>query len=373
MAKLSPLKIVTIVPDETWDIVMLIEAFQTLAQKLSPEERASVEEKKLCIIQAVENKIKKEITLQCIQTRPNEKKSESTLKQSVRQFFYYFFVIFGLFEEASGSYLYSKVLFSLIPGMTKSLLMMTGIAYTLLDCTIFYVYEVAVLKKALGIAYSKTGLSSLIEIYSNQLKSARIINQLLSTIPMLAIDNELYENYIKMTQLLNQDLQIKHNGIASYYETVTKKILKLVVIAFGLLSSTSASYFFATSTIAIWAPALMGNPLGWALICLTGIGNLGFYYAMGGSSMIRIVNPDYDKYQDLKKELRSFKEDYHDSLSHTALIKHCFEKKKTEDAGTQTDPIDSPFHQSGLTFFTPARAEKGEALSPQSVCQLPAQ
>ena len=74
--------------------------------------------------------------------------------------------------------------------------------------------------------------------------------------------------------------------------------------------------------------------------------------------MSRIVNPEDDKQEALKKEWSLFLEEYPDSLQVTQSIKQRFEKKQTQDASTQTDSMHMPLHQHGHSFFTPAASTR---------------
>ena len=59
---------------------------------------------------------------------------------------------------------------------------------------------------------------------------------------------------------------------------------------------------------------------------------------MGATSTARLINPEFDHYQTLKKELALFQTTYPEELHTVRNIKHrFFERKPMQDASTQTD------------------------------------
>ena len=256
--------------------------------------------------------------------------------------------------------MFGSTLFALIPGISNPVLLVASIAFTVLSSVLFYAFEVTFLKDALGIHYKNTDVALFVEIYTSQLKTTISINQLLTTIHMQEVKNSVYNEYIQLTNLLNQDLRSKHAAIGPYPESILKKILKVGILAFGALSSIAGSYFFANALLTVLAASLVGTPVGWAIIGLTVLAGLGFYYAMDATSMIRLANPAFDKYHLLKKELEQFKDIYHDDLNLVTSIKDRFiEKKPTQDMYTQTEQKHSSYNQSGLHFFGHASANDG--------------
>ncbi len=339
------------IPDETWSMPQLIRAFEALTEQASSSNRLSIEEKKLIIIHAVENTIKREMPLLYAQKRAEEKQVDDTNKLITQKIAYYFLLIFGFFDNAATSYFFGSTLFALIPAISDPVLMITSIGYTVLEAMLFYAFDVSLLNDVMGVAYTKTPLIRLIETYSQQLKRAIAMNQYVSSIPMLTLDNILHAHFVQFTRLLNHDLRIKYDDMGTSNESAFKKAVKVGMVAFGAISSVAGSFFMAT---AFMAESFVATPAGMILIALTVITGLGFHYAMDMTGMSRIVNPEDDKQEALKKEWSLFLEEYPDSLQVTQSIKQRFEKKQTQDASTQTDSMNMPLHQHGHSFFTPA-------------------
>lgn len=335
---MSPI-LVTLPPDasalESLDVTVLIERFKALSTPTPSENRLSVEKQKILIIEAIVNRLKHEMGLQSSLQAP-QVLSTTSAPNIVKHSLYYFFVLFSLFEDASGSFLYSKSLFSLIPGFSDFALFIMSLLYTVLNCILFYTFEVTLLKDALDIPYSNTDLGQLIQAYATKLKLTITINQLLSNIHILVLDEMTRNNHFQMAMLLNNDMQTTCQLIGSYHESVYKHIFKIAVILFGVLSSTAGSYFMATSTIELFAPAILGTPMGAAVILLTVFGNLGLYYATGGVGVARLVNPDYEAFQELKANITSFQQEIQPQLKSAHNIQQGIVIKPTQEAITQT-------------------------------------
>jgi hypothetical protein len=348
-------------PDATLGIPQLKAKYRSLCIPANSKERVALEQQKLTLIKAIDNKIRTEVSL-----RPTvanqEPPAPSKLKKMSWKALYYFLLLFGLFEDTAGSYLASTALLALLPGLFNPFIMITSILYTVLGCILFYAYEVSFLKDALGIPYTNSNAHQLLVTYSEQLKAIKTINQHITSVPIITIDDEEYDNYLQLVALLNQDLQIKYNAMDSYQESTAKKILKFGVLAFGALSSITGSYFMATYLLALMSTALIGTPVGWGIVVLAIIAGFGFSYVMGNRGLARLFNPDYNNFKELKKELRLFQEEYPPQLEQAKAIKDRFKVKVMHDAETQTLP--SPVSHPGIGFFDHGRTSPPPAATP---------
>lgn len=337
-------------PSEMDEILQLIEAFEALnAQPAAFMETTAIdlEKQKLKIIQDFEKILNKIIPQENVLS-VNKDNSVFSLSQTSREMLYYFVLIFGMFESIAGSYLFGSTLFSLIPGISDTVHLIASIVFTALDSILFYAFEVTFLKDCLGIPHDDTDFTQSIETYSSQLSTTITINKLLATIYMLDVDNVLYDQYINLTKLLNDDLRIKQGKMKPYPESMLTNILKMVVLVYGAISNVAGSYFFSNAMLNMVAASMVGTPLGCTLVVLTMLCGLGFYYAMGCTSMINLVTPGFDQYQALKTGLGLFKVNYHDDLTHVKSIRDRF---------VQNKPINSDLNQT-LPFFKSASANE---------------
>ncbi len=322
----------------------------------------TIKKQKLEIIQATERQLKKVLqhamSVNLQEDEVDAEEGASALQQIARNIAYYFLILFGLFQDIAGSFIFGTTLFGLIPGIAQPFLTIAAIIYTALDSILFYAFEVSLLKDALGIPYSSNNLEEHIDAHRQQLKLASTINDDLSTLPAVTMDPGLYEQYTTLAILFNQDLRTQDAAMSDYQESVSKTILKVFLVTFGALSSIAASYFWADSIMSLWAASIIGTPIGWAMIALTVIAGLGYYYAMGGSSMVQLVNPDYENYQELRQESAEFRDKYSDDLQRISAIKKIHHRHPTREMDTQTDPIEPRFSPS---LFRPRAPEAPSA------------
>ena len=334
MTAASALKITVIKPDDTRTTLELMNEFKAL----SMQDNLTAEKQKLDIIHAFEKIIKKALPPQYRLAESLKPDADFPMDPTVRDALYYFMFAFGLFESVAGSYLSGAALFSLIPGISNPALMISSLVFTILSSVLFYAFEVTFLKEALGISSINTDFTEKVKTYSSQLNTTIAINRLLATIHVQDMNTALYDEYVQLTGLLNQDLRNKLANMGQYPESLLKNVLKIGVLAFGALSSIAGSYFFANSLMAMVAASWVGTPIGWTVVILTVIAGLGFYYAMDATSMIRLVNPAFDTYATLKQDLERFEAVYGNDLNDVRLTKNRFvEKKPMQDCGTQTD------------------------------------
>ena len=274
---------------------------------------------------------------------------ESTYGFSVlKQVAYYALLVFGILEDLANSYYFGIALFALVPSLSELTLQCLSLVYAVLDSVFFYVYESALLQKALGLECTPTALRRLIDTYAEELKVLTAINHALGSMAMLACDRALYAELLTCAQLATQDMRARSQVLLAIQESVWKKALKVVVFAFGALSTVAGSYFLLTAFMAMLAPALLGTALGTALIVIGLLIGLAFHYAMGNSSMVRVANLDYPAFMALKSNWAEFNSEFATELT---PLQTRFARSATQDIATQT----------GARFFTP-RHESGEEI-----------
>jgi hypothetical protein len=174
-------------------------------------------------------------------------------------------------------------------------------------------------------------------VYSKQVTLATELNQYLGMISSLNIESAQYARYLRFSLLVNQDLKKKYTVMCKTNETWLKKAIRISVFAFGAISSLAGSYFMAVTIMSLLYAPLITSPVGILIIILTMAVGIAFHYAMDTTSMTRVVNPDYEKYQTLKQEMGHFDETYSTSLLGLQGLRQRFEKKKMADVSTQTD------------------------------------
>ena len=294
----------------------------TMEQPTDVCQRLSVEDQKLEIIQAVENKLKQMRLLSFSSRAEQEKQMDDMHKSILKKIADYFLLMFGFFDNAATSYFFGSTLFAFIPGISAPVLMIASIAYTVLEGVLFYAFDVSLLNDFLSFSYTKTPLNRLIETYSQQLQATIMINtEVSSSLTLSAEDPELRADLLRFTCLLNKHLREKEWQVGTSKESAFKQAAKVGLVAFGAISSVAGSFFMITTFM---AEAFVATPAGIILIVLAVIIGLVFHYAMGTTGMSRIVNPDDEKQEGLKKNWCLFFNTLRDP-------------KQTSDASTQTE------------------------------------
>lgn len=334
----------------------LIQEFNALNSQVKQQSVLEIEKEKLRLLQIVQKKLNQEFNQEIDVSEHEIKPSESLLGKFFSHSFYYFLLLFGLLQDTTSSFLFGYTLLALIPGITGPYLIAASILYTVLDAVLFYAFEVSLLKEALNIPEDKTELRQLLDIYRLQLKTAKNLNRQLTSFNALAMEDSHYQDYVQFLDLINHDLKQKEQQFNNYHESTLKKWLKIGVLAFGAFSTTAGSYFYAQTFVASLGIGV-GTTLGMGLILLTVVAALGYFYAMGGKSLAKLVNPDYDQYQTLKQKFTSFTNTSEKTLALTR-IKSFYAKKSLREMGTQTDVEgfgDEPIQERGLLFFDPRK------------------
>lgn len=315
------------------------------------ESELPTEMRKLDFLRKTELRIRKDLLI-VSDSNDSGEEDQKTKMYLFKKIFVSFLIAFGLLEDAAGSYLYGSALFLLIPGITNPVVVVMSVIFTILNCAFFYAFEVSILKEAMGIHSKENDIGSIINVYTQQLETTTAINQLLTTIDIFSMDPVLYEEYTKLAVLFNDDVKKKQDSVGSFQESIPRKILKWGVIGFGLLNSISGSYFMSTSLLAVISAPLLGTPIGWLIISLTVVAGLGFYYAMGVTSMIQLVNPDRAQFKLLKKSLHDFKPKNDQDFDAIHTMRRAMRKVSTQDVQTQTLLEEPVIYIKGASLFS---------------------
>ncbi|NBX85169.1 MAG: hypothetical protein EBQ95_06150 [Gammaproteobacteria bacterium] len=216
---------------------------------------------------------------------------------------YYFLVTFGLIEQCAGSFVFGASLFGLIPGLSKISLIAISLVYTFLDSLLFYAFEVTFLKEALGIESLNSEFKEMLKIYQEQLYYIELLN---IHIEALKRNPNFNHTILDTLEKINQDIIEKCETMQDHPLSTISQCVKYGVLSFGVLANVAESYFLAHSFLILLTPTLAFTGMGYLLIAITIIANLGFFYAMGASSVVKIMNPEFDDLKALKKNFNNF-------------------------------------------------------------------
>ena len=216
---------------------------------------------------------------------------------------YYFLVTFGLIEQCAGSFVFGASLFGLIPGISKFSLIAISLVYTLLDSLLFYAFEVTFLKEALGIESLNSELKGMLEIFKEQLYYVELLN---IHIEALKKSPDFNHELLNILEKINKDMIEKCHIMQDQPISASRQFVQYGVLSFGVLANVAESYFLAHSFLILLTPTLAFTGMGYLLIAITIIANLGFFYAMGASSVVKIMHPDLDDLKALKRDINNF-------------------------------------------------------------------
>jgi hypothetical protein len=254
-------------------------SFLVLLKKRNIENKVQYEEKKLQILRVIKKKLEDELLGNSISSSTQTNIAPS--KSIIVSILYWLLIIVGLLQQAVGSYLFAQTLFSVIPGISAGFLTVICTVYVILDAIIFYAFSASFLKDALNLPRCSNTLGSLYKIYNEQILITTELNENLSKLSVLKINNQNYEYYVELVILMNQDLRTKNQNMQKYSYPHCNNILKYGVIVFGLLS-TIASYYYLGIAFAAFITPITGAFIASIMIYLTIISGLSFYYAIGG-------------------------------------------------------------------------------------------
>lgn len=230
---------------------------------------------------------------------------------------YYGLIGFGFFEQCAGSFVFGFSLISLIPGIPKFSILLISAIYTLLDSVLFYAFEVSFLKEALGIVSIKSDLNILIELYYEQLTHVKQLNIYIQALQHCDI---CPPETLELLRILNNDLLHKSQNLQFKEISLTRNIIKYSILAFGICSTVAESYFFAHTFLLLLSSSLPFSGLGYLIIIVTILANLGFFYAMGASSLVKFIHPELDSLNELKTELHHFSESISQNTFQPSLL-----------------------------------------------------
>lgn len=143
-------------------------------QERTAEQKIALEKAKLSIIKGLEE------DLTSIYAGNSQKIKEKKPKRFLllKKAFYYFLLLFGLIEDAIGSFLFAQSFLILIPAIPNPVVLVGSILIALINCILFYAFEAAMFKDALGISATGTARGSLIDTYLEQVKCLEQVNQM---------------------------------------------------------------------------------------------------------------------------------------------------------------------------------------------------
>lgn len=226
--------------------------------------------------------------------------------------FYNFVAMFGITQHGIGSYLFAMTLFKLIPYMNVTSLTTTSVIYAVLDCLVFYAFEITFLRKAfLPKEANDAGLMN--DCYSAQIDLITQINLNLCNFKMQTVKPGDAKLFIKCKNIFNEHLIKKSK--TKYQYVWWKDYLKYMMISCGILSSIVDSYFLANGALLLLGVSLT-HPVGLLIVACFMISAVGIHLSMVLKSIDKFLNPDLKGFNALQSRLKTFVSNYPNKKSY---------------------------------------------------------
>jgi len=280
-------------------------ALSLLGQNIAPkneDEKATIEKYKLIIIKATKAFFDQHVSNKKVieNVQPLSQKSKF-----FRSLLFVLLAFFGLFLDGMGTFNFSRVVLSLIPGLSSALLLGLSIGIALINCILFCAFEIGMLKEGLEISFPWQ-TSDRFKVINEQIDVTEDLNHAFFNVNTAAkIDPAHYQSLARLISSLNQNVADKKN-LLNHQERLGKKILRYLLIAFGATMTAAGGYFMADAFLKNSFPMWIGTPWGWAFIALYVISSLGFYWFMQVKSVFYMVNPNFQKAQVVEEKLKNF-------------------------------------------------------------------
>lgn len=309
--------------NETVGITDLITRYRKLLElgrnhTISIEMRILIEGYKLAIINTFQNHLgqkylhddEEEENKRRFEGKPSWQERASKMLYKV---FYGFLFSVGVLQDGFGSYLYGYSLLAVIPNIAAPLLIGAALGFALINTFLLFLFKINSVRNDFGIYSNGNKSMILVDNQENQLNGAKKINRVLFDVNISnQIPGTVYQSYAPMGALINEDLAEKRKTSQEFKESISKTIFRWAMTAFGTIMVVSGGYFIGKSILGLVAASLLATPISWLIIGISIASSL-FFYFIQASSMLGVINPDYEKYTAVKKELKNFhiKEEHH--------------------------------------------------------------
>lgn len=324
---------------------------------LSSEESLLIEEYKLSLLLSFRQHIDSQYAAN------KRREDENAIKNSpqhprLRRALAYVFTFLGMSVDSIGSFIFSNTMLALIPGITQPFLLGSSILFTLVNASLFYSFEAAMLKKALQVSDVSDATELLIKSHIHQIDATKRINSYVVN-SLSGLSDQQMESYKPLFIKMNENLLSKKK-IPEIKENNFQKSLKRGIAVFGGLMAAAGGYYMATQLLSLVAVGLIGSPIGWIIIG-SAIGlSLTFYAAMRASGIMSMVNPAVQQYTILNKKsdcriyeeadfsrvIKQKKSYQQDPVIQNAGSNNRFfmQNTRVEDSKDETQPLLAPAH-----------------------------
>ena len=283
-------------------------AYQQLGQEHHPNV-LDVERSKLLMIESCESLLRTKLHFFMNLNVPEPIQNELLFSTYYQTELYYLLMILGLILNNIKAYASVSALISVIPGLVQPAKVILTIIFVFLQAIFFYGFEISMLKVSFGLPVSNTDIYLLLDVSLDQLQSTTRINKLVAFL-VVVVEEDQRQELIELIQILNVDISNKKNTIQIQNNSFSTKFLMYASIALGMITSIASSYFVCSMIMNTFAASLVSTPIGYLLIILAILVDLGFYYALGVVGMMRWINQDLNKFNTFQRKVAIFEQEY---------------------------------------------------------------
>jgi hypothetical protein len=310
-------------------------------QLIIKTEQLVIKKYKLALLKAFEAHLKKMALPNSVEP---QKKKTSAVKYWGSRIVFSVLLFTGLTMDGIASFLGVQQILSLVSVFSSAFSLALGIIFCLINTALFYSFEAGLLKKALGIESVNTTTQHY-DLDDEEIEATKHINKMMMAHPRSSFSSA----FATIVTSFNKNIIAKN---ANFQEPPSEKGYHLAfrhaITAIGAIMQISSGYFLAASLLAFVAPALIGTPIGWAIVGFGMLTYLAFFLAMRGQAVSHMFNPAKEKFDMITTKLDSFeakseqdftnnfKKNFNYRITKEKLAEHFKPKKKANLLKTPT-------------------------------------
>jgi hypothetical protein len=319
---------------------------------LSEEEKTSFESYRFSLMKSIQD------TIQEVHHLP-----QKVIEKPIEAPSSYRWILFGalmaleLVPMLWGGFLGLTELFSTIPWLSSFAISTVSLLMCGVESFLFYAVMSPLLKEALGLSALNVSTPRM-EVYAKQHRLLNHLDKIMTT------DNKMnaaeYKQYARLTNLLGEHMvDVGDTKIVKFEESNFKKGIRSVLSGLTTLLNIAGGYFTGVALLSGMAAtaALIGTPIGWGIIGLVILGQIGLRLAVRSNAMIYTLNPGSEQYVAITDDINKFEpnsQKYADILSEKRLIEQT--KSELNDREYSAEIMKSPYVDS---FYRASKVSYG--------------
>lgn len=256
-----------------------------------------------------------------------EEKTSSKLVRVLRHIGYWILFPTGLLVHGTSGFLGVRELMVTLHA-SNPVSIVCFVISIIIEAVVFYAFEGDQLREALGIS-SVLKAGKFIGNDKDFLTTMESVYDLMGAEVVQVHCAHGWEHYDELIGQLNTAVEVRKTMYENPPEvTVWRKACQYILIFLGATTHSVGAYFMMTALVSF--AGLTGTAGGWILIAL-GIGAwLGFYFAMEGRGIIKMVSPGAEDYEKVQEMFGRFMVQSLDEIQSVACVRRAVRERETE-------------------------------------------